>query len=139
MTKTNLIVAITILSLFALPGFGQREQSRRGQSPVATAGLPSSRYEIIGTFDSNEIPTTFRLDKFTGRVYRLDYCERGRPCWKELSPSDLPKFSDTKVRYQLFLNAGPFMRILLIEIDSGQTWSLGGEKGSEKWFPFLEP
>ena len=99
-----------------------------------------ARFEIIQTpFDR---ATTFRLDKFTGRIHRLGNCPKddstgSEKCWKEMIVVDASRgIVPNRPRFQIFID-GPLKMILLFQIETGQTWQYGIEP-TDKWYPFVE-
>ena len=107
---------------------------------ISTSTVDAARFEIIQpVYDRG---TTFRLDKFTGNVHRLGTCPKddtigSDKCWKEMIVVDLPKAGGAnRPRFQIVIN-GPLKLILLMQIETGQTWQYGIEP-LDKWFPFIE-
>jgi hypothetical protein len=102
-------------------------------------GEGSGRFEIIQVPQDRR--TTFRLDKFSGQIYRLGDCPKigvigSQKCWKEMIVVDLPAGMAARPRYQIVMN-GVLKMIMLIQAETGQTWQYGIEP-TEKWFPFVE-
>src|SRR5687768_10716777 len=72
-----------------------------------STGEASGRYEIIQVPQDRR--TTFRLDKFSGKVYRLGDCPKSdvigsQKCWKEMIVVDLPSGMAARPRYQIIIN-----------------------------------
>ncbi|MEP6788822.1 MAG: hypothetical protein ABJB40_10355 [Acidobacteriota bacterium] len=100
----------------------------------------SGRFEVIQPSYDNT--TTFRLDKYTGRVHRLATCPKddslgSDKCWKEMNVIDLPKIgAANRPRYQIVINV-PLKLIMLMQTDTGQSWQYGIEP-MDRWYPFTE-
>ncbi len=91
--------------------------------------------EGVGRFEIIQVPrdsrTTFRLDKFSGRIYRLGDCPKvdvigSQKCWKEMIVVDLPAGLAARPRYQIVIN-GLLKMIMLLQVETGQTWQYGIE------------
>ena len=114
--------------------------SQDDYTSISTSVADSSgRFEIIQVPQDRR--TTFRLDKFSGQVYRLGDCPKtavvgSQKCWKEMIVVDLPTGMTARPRYQIIMN-GVLKMIMLLQVETGQTWQFGIEP-TEKWYPFVE-
>jgi hypothetical protein len=111
---------------------------------VNTSVPATSRYEIVQAIQGRgPAVTTFKVDKYTGRVFNLASCPQRSYigmglCWKEMIVLELPKpASDAVVRYQLFAHGEGNRGVLLINVVTGQTWQFGVD-GPDKWTPLLD-
>lgn len=105
-----------------------------------STGMDSGRFEIIQK--PADRSTSFRLDKFTGRIDRLTTCNpdgtvRSHLCWKEMDVLELPETKIlTRPIYQIVINV-PRNDIFLLNIETGQTWQYGIEP-KDRWYPFKD-
>ncbi len=132
---TKLIVLISICFLTALNIAGQEDSF----SVSTSIGESSGRFEMIQV--PSDRRTTFRLDKYTGQVYRLGDCPKqsivgSQKCWKEMIVVDLPSGMAARPRYQIVIN-GVLKMIMLLHVETGQTWQYGIER-TDQWYPFVE-
>jgi len=132
--KTIFLLAALIL-FAALPAICQESVLIR-TSPADNSG----RFEVIQP--SYDVATTFRLDKYTGRIHRLTTCPKddsvgSEKCWKEMNVVDLPKTGPAnRPRYQIIINV-PLKLIMLMQVETGQSWQYGIEP-LDRWYPFTE-
>lgn len=132
---TRKILLISLFCAAAVSVLAQEDYP----SVSTSIGDNSGRFEII------QVPldrrTTFRLDKFSGQIYRLGDCPKqgiigSQKCWKEMIVVDLPASIAARPRYQIIVN-GVLKMILLLQAETGQTWQYGIEP-TDKWYPFVE-
>jgi len=114
------------------------------QRATVTSAIPdTARYEIIQAPEA--IRYTFKLDKFTGRVFQLADTSGGAKdlfAWQEMLVVDAPQNAITsrKARFQIFLSGIGIRFTFLLDVDTGKTWILAigtnsqGEK-SDVWIP----
>lgn len=108
---------------------------------IRTSAIENSgRFEVVRpSFDGS---TTFRLDKFTGRGYRLATCAKddgfgSDKCWKEMNVIDLPKqTSVNKPLYQIVIDTQQKF-IMLLQVETGRSWQYGIEP-MDRWYPFVD-
>ena len=131
----TIFFSVAVIVCFAASALAQESVLIR-TSPADNSG----RFEVIQpSYDSG---TTFRLDKYTGRIHRLTTCPKddsigSDKCWKEMNVIDLPKIGPAnRPRYQIIINV-PLKVIMLMQIDTGQSWQYGIEP-MDRWYPFTE-
>ena len=115
MNITPLLVAGLIWTCHVTP---LRAQSMPYQSTTAP---PQARYEILT--DPGHA-STYRLNRYTGRVDRLVVNANGKSAWQEMQIFDRPFVSNDRPRFQLVTSApdGTERTTLLVDTDNGKTW-----------------
>jgi hypothetical protein len=113
------------------------------QSPVdiyinQSSKIPEdARYEIVqSTINARG---TFKLDRFTGKVYQFVMNEDSTNRWQEIPRTFNPKDGATvkgKPNYQLFLSGLTRRFDFLLNVRTGATWEIMvDENGNESWEP----
>jgi hypothetical protein len=103
-----------------------------------------ARYEIIQS--TIGVWWTFRLDRFTGRVFQLVETSNKQNAWREMRVADLVTNAspEKRVRFQLVTSTIAARETYLIDLDTGKTWSpitLTNDNGKELdtyWRAFVE-
>jgi hypothetical protein len=101
-----------------------------------TTTLPSdARYEIV----QSPLATkwTFRLDRYTGRVYQLVKTKNDNLAWEAMlieGHYDVPK--PDRPRFAIFSSGLAARHTFLMDSDTGQTWVLGTTLGATMWLKF---
>ena len=109
-------------------------------SPVAGA-----RYEIVQS--ELAVKATFRLDRFTGRIWELVKTADSDNAWQEteVHAHPLADKGSSRPHFQIFTSGIALRNTFLIDTDSGQTWTLvtgksksadGSEYEYRAWQPF---
>ena len=114
------ILHILLAGLLCLSVFPAVAQTERYQ-PVDKTSLEGSRYEIvIPTRD--EIPSIFKLDKYTGDVWELpnDLVLPHKPTLFTREPSENDIVKEGMVNYQLL--AVSSTEIYLVNLNTGILW-----------------
>ena len=111
-----------------------------------TTTNPGSRFELIQS--PLAAKWTFRLDRFTGRVWQLVKTKDDDSTWEDMPVIGLPKLqSATRARFQLFTSGLAARHTFLLDSDTGKTWIVVTGKGKNKdgsefdynaWQPFVE-
>jgi hypothetical protein len=105
------------------------------EDPVAhqhTTAPSNSRYELIQS--SLAARLTFRLDKFTGRVWQMVKTSDDETAWQEMPVLGLVKTSTaTRSHFQIFLSGIAVRHSFLIDTDTGTTWQavVSKQKGAD--------
>jgi len=132
---------LLVLTYFVSPVHSQDTPSDIHQATTLPAG---ARFEIV----QSELAAkwTFKLDRFTGRVYQLVKTKDGDPAWEETEVIGRSEGSQsTKARYQIFTSGIAARFTFLIDNDTGKTWQLltskeqlpgGTEQENHTWQPF---
>lgn len=111
------IVAITLFAISTLAS-GQNYPSPAHQQTTTNAG---SRFEILQS--PLAAKWTFRLDRFTGRVWQLVVTKNEENSWEEMLVNGSPKIqSPTRPRFQLFTSGLAARHTFLLDSDTGKTW-----------------
>ena len=88
-----------------------------------TATPTDARYEIVQSPIIARL--CFRLDRFSGEVSQLVTTRDGAFAWEDMKVVNLPTIvGPTKPRFQVFTSGILARCTLLIDTDSGMTWSL---------------
>ena len=132
-----------LLFVLAIPVFGQDYPSPAHQM---TSAIPGARFEIIQSPIAAK--WSFRLDRYTGRIWQLVKTKDDDNGWEETLVFGLPKIqSATRPRFQLFTSGIAARHTFLLDSESGKTWCLTSNKGKDKdgiqydynsWQPFVE-
>ncbi len=151
--ELGLFLLVALFAAFAQPPSAAQDSNGNGTKTDKhnyihyTTALPAdARYEVI----QSEIAArwTFRLDRFTGQVYKLGQIESGQIVWEKMPVWKLPKTENpSKPRFQLFVSGFSAGISLLIDTYTGKTWGLGVQELKTKknetiavtgWFPVKE-
>jgi hypothetical protein len=140
MKSAALGVAFIALSGLA---FGQDSAT---PSHERTSLPASARFQILQS--PLAAKWTFRLDKYSGRVWQLVKTRQDDNTWEEMPVINLPKVSSPpKPRFQLFTSGLAARHTFLLDSDTGKTWMVvsGKRKRSDgtqydvnAWQPFEE-
>jgi hypothetical protein len=116
------------------------------QSPQLTSTPPGARYEVVQS--TIAVKATFRLDRYTGRVWELVRTNKDQNTWQQTRVYDLPQMPGAnRPRFQLFTSGIAIRHTFLIDADTGKTWVLvtgkekdrdGAELEYRAWEPFAE-
>ena len=140
----RLLLLQLIVTMLVLYGTTSAQERDEHLPPSSTSVVSDARYEILRAiltpkFDILHVYLTLKLDKYTGRVFRLDEKEEGTPVWEEVVRLDhkLDKTANkNKINYQIY-NSGDFKSVYLININTGASWFLfeDKEKNVSYWSP----
>ena len=109
---------------------GQEAPPRAQTSAPDTARFEIVRLTIPGVW-------TFRLDKYTGAVWRIVKTIDGDLTWEGTPVLNLPRAGiDMRVRYQIFASGLVGKDTFLLNIETGQTWVLTSFKKESKEIVF---
>lgn len=141
--KTKKIVAFLAFCAVSATAVSQDYPSPSSQQ---TSANPGARYEIIQS--PLAAKWTFRLDRFSGRVWQLVKTKDNDSTWEEMSVYELPKLaSASRARFQLFTSGLAARHTFIVDSDSGKTWLLvtgkrtnndGTDSQVSSWQPFAE-
>lgn len=136
----------TLVITFALLGTGAIAIAQDYPSPPhqQTSPNPGARFEVLQS--PLAARWTFRLDRFTGRVWQLVKTQDDDSTWEEMPVFELTKLqSPNRPRFQLFTSGLAARHTFLIDSDSGKTWVVVTGKSKRKdgteyeynaWQPF---
>ncbi len=129
MKKTLLLLAF----LYFANSYSQLER----QQAVTTSQV-GGRYEIL----QSEIKrnNTFKLDKYTGKVYMFVSTSLDWYAWQEVQKSNarLDTIIPDKINYQLFMGGISAKDCFLLNINTGTTWMLVVDKSGNYSFDIFE-
>ena len=119
----NKILVTACFILASLVSFAQRYTEKQAVFTSQTGG----RYEIVQSDIRRSL--TFRLDKYTGEVYRLVVKQNDEFCWEYVKIYDQDKvdrdhYDNTEITYQLYLGGIAVADCFLLNIKTGDTWQL---------------
>ena len=116
------------------------------QSHQLTSTPAGARFEVLQS--TLAAKWTFRLDRFTGRVWLLVKTADDDNAWEEMQVYQRPETpSPTRARFQLFTSGLAARHTFLIDGDSGKTWVVVVGKRKDKngkefevnaWQPFAQ-
>lgn len=140
MTRSLSLVSVVLVAAAAFPALA--DVGDHTGIPQASATPPSGRYEIVRS--SLFARLTFKLDKFTGRVWELVERKDEQLAWEPMevaSPSQVPQTS-TVPRFQISLSGILARDSFLLDSLSGTVWIYTvatdpqtGENGRRFWTP----
>lgn len=132
------------LSLAAVSGAAWAQDAN--PSHQLTSPVPGGRFEIVQS--PLAAKWTFRLDRYTGRVWQLVKTKEDDNSWEEMPVENLPKGSgQAKPRFQLFSSGIAARFTFLLDAETGRTWvvvtgkrkrSDGTEYEVSRWAAFDE-
>ena len=135
---SKIVLAVCTLWLSALGCLAQAKIIRSAETTLPD----SARFQIINPEKEGVTTPLFRLDRYSGQVFRLSSCAKdaklgSEKCWREMTVVDLPNAGPVvHPRFQIYVGGTPQM-ILLMQVDSGATWQYG-VADPDKWYPFIE-
>lgn len=107
---------------------------------------PNARYEVVQSTLAARL--TFRLDRFTGRVWQIVRTKDDDTAWEEMQVRETPKLQNpNRPRFQLFTSGIAARHTFLIDGDTGKTWLVvnskkkgidGSQTDESVWQPFAE-
>lgn len=121
----NRILVIACFMLVSLYAFSQT-----GRQSVTTSQT-GGRYEIVQSEIMRSL--TFKLDKYTGEVYKLVKVDEEEFDWKSIRIYDHEKvdpdcYRNEEITYQLFMGSKMAEDCFLLNIETGDTWQLMHDK-----------
>lgn len=131
--------------LIGLISLGAQADDRQTPSHQSTSAIQGSRYELVQS--QLAARWTFRLDRYTGRVYQLVLTKDDENHWDEMLVVGLPKGSAAKARFQMFTSGLAARHTFLLDTETGKTWTIvsgtikrkdGGEQEFVSWQPFAD-
>jgi hypothetical protein len=88
-----------------------------------TTAPSAARYEIVES--TITVRDTYRLDRYTGRVWRIVKSKDDETLWEEMSVRELPQTGDTSSpRFQIFLSGIVAKISFLLDTKTGKTWQV---------------
>ncbi len=116
------------------------------RSHQLTSTPAGARYEVLQS--TLAAKWTFRLDRFTGRVWQLVKTADDDNTWEEMQVYERPGTQNpTRARFQLFTSGLAARHTFLIDGDTGKTWVVvvgkrkdkdGNEFEINSWQPFAQ-
>ncbi|MDY6903962.1 MAG: hypothetical protein SWH61_04675 [Thermodesulfobacteriota bacterium] len=112
----------------------------------STAPPEDARYEIVQS--QLAVKWTFKLDRYTGKIYQLAATEEGLAIWGEMLVWDAPDHkAGKKPRYQIMTSGLTTAHSFLLDTETGKTWLLTERTLTSKegkpldvrgWFPIKD-
>lgn len=140
MTRT-----LAFLCTFWLPA-AVLAQDRFTPPHQLTTPASTARFEVIQS--PLVAKWTFRLDRYSGRVWQLVKTRDDDTTWEEMPVIDRPQIQPpSRPRFQLFSSGLAARHTFLIDGDTGKTWLIttgkrkradGTEYDLVLWQPFIE-
>lgn len=122
-----------MLLLFVLLSFSNIYSQLQKYQAVATSQV-GGRYEII----QSEIKriNTFKLDKYTGKVYVFVTTKSDWYAWQEVNKSnvELDTTIPERINYQIFMGGILAKDCFLLNINTGATWLLVEDKKTANYY-----
>lgn len=104
--------------MVCLPLWAQESPSRLHQH---TTSPPNARFEVLQS--TLAVRHTFRIDRFSGRVWQLVRTKADDNAWEEMPVIDLPKLAaPMRARFQLFTSGFAARHTFLFDTDTGKSW-----------------
>ena len=126
---SNGLIALLLSVFCSLPDTAIAQQLVKG-APQTTMPPADARYEILQS--PLAARWTFRLDRYTGRVYQLVKMQEGGAAWEPMLVEGIPEISrPDRPRFVIFTSGLAARHTFLMDSDTGQTWMLGTVTSSE--------
>ena len=124
-------IAILLVTLLASAASLAADVDVNVRSSQATTAPPGARFEILQSTIAAK--ATFRLDRYTGRVWELAKTKDDETVWQETRVLDRPQIqTPTRPRFQIFTSGLALRHTFMIDGDTGRTWLLVTGKEKEK-------
>lgn len=127
-------------------GLAVADQDFPPPSHQQTSTNPGARFEILQS--PLAARWTFRLDRFTGRVWQMVKTNGDDSTWELMPAFEFPKLaSASRPRFQLFTSGLAARHTFLLDSDSGKTWMVATGKRKNRdgveyeynaWQPFAD-
>ena len=126
---------VFLVGICHVPLNGQHTPTNSSTTPA-----PQARYEIL--LADPIYGSTYRLDRYTGRVDRL-VKTTGDYAWQEMAVPDRDEQPTNRPRFQMFTSGSDTSQrvTFLIDSDTGKTWradwdrGTGGARTNQVWTP----
>lgn len=141
MTRTSIGVAV-----FSVCCGLARAGDLPPQPPQSTSASPAARFELVqSTLAAN---WTFRLDRYSGRIWKLVKKNDDDSGWEEMRVMGLPRDQFVaKPHFQVTTSGLVARHTFLIDNDTGKTWAIvidklkdhdGAEHEVDVWRPLVD-
>lgn len=139
---------LRLFTAFALSASLVDVSAQESPKPIHQQTTPplNARYELVQSTLAARL--TFRLDRFTGRVWQLVRTKDDDNMWEEMTVLERPPApTNTRARYLIFTSGLAARYTFLIDTETGKSWIVVSSKrknqdGSEYdvslWQPFAE-
>ena len=145
MQRISISVVGASLALLCLP-LKAEDIDVTVRSHQMTSSPAGARFEVLQSTLAAKL--TFRLDRFTGRVWQLVKTANDENTWEEMQVYEKPSVqSPTRPRFQLFTSGLAARHTFMLDGDSGKTWVVvvgkrtdkdGNEFEINSWQPFAQ-
>lgn len=100
----------------------------------------NSRYELLQPNGEYGSLFTIMLDKYEGKISRLEKRDTGEFYWSQMfvddHPDDVKK--EQSVNYQVFFSADGVLLTFLVNVNTGATWRLSKDNTYGLWWSIIE-
>lgn len=137
---------VVVLVVFGVTGPLAADVDVTLRSHQLTTTPPGARFEVMQS--TLAARWTFRLDRYTGRVWQLVKTKDDDNAWEEMRIIDRPQVqSPSRARFQLFTSGLAARHTFLLDGDTGRTWLVVTGKSKDKdgveteyhaWQPFAD-
>jgi hypothetical protein len=144
MKSRSIVVLVSALATIQASDASDVDVTVRSSQQTTTP--QSARFEVVQS--TLAAKATFRLDRYTGRLWELVKTSDDENAWQETRVHKLPQVqSPNRPRFQVFTSGLALRHTFLIDSDTGKTWVLVTGKEKEKdgtefeyraWQPFAE-
>lgn len=143
MPRWSLVPIALSLALVAGLAVAQSEPRPIHHQTSPPAG---ARFEVLQSTIAARF--TYRLDRYTGRIWQLVRTSKDENAWEEMDVTGLPRSSSaTRPRFQLITSGIAARHTFLLDTDTGKSWVVvlvnrkaadGTEVEVTVWQPFAE-
>jgi len=137
--------ALLVIVLLASNGYAA-DVDVNVHSHQLTTPPPGARFEVLQS--TLAARWTFRLDRYTGRIWQLVKTTDDENTWEEMRVFERSQIqSPTRPRFQLFTSGLAARHTFLLDGDTGRTWVVVTGKSKDKdgnevehhaWQPFAD-
>jgi hypothetical protein len=137
---------VAALVLFSATGALASDVDVTLRTHQLTTSPPGARFEVLQS--TLAARWTFRLDRYTARVWQLVKTKDDDNTWDEMKVFERPQIqTPNRARFQLFTSGLAARHTFLLDGDTGRTWIVVTGKSKDKegteieyhaWQPFAE-
>ena len=129
------MILVSIMMSFGFQCFSQ-QNSEHFSSMVPS----NSRYELLQPKGEYGSLFTIMLDKYEGKISRLEKSDTGYFYWDQMfiddHPDDMKK--EQSVNYQIFFSADGVLLTFLVNVNTGATWRLVKDNSTGLWWSTIK-
>lgn len=131
-TGADVMKSSMVALCLALGAASSWAQDRAAVIHEQTSPVPGARFEVLQSTIAAR--WTFRLDRYTGRIWQLVKTKEDDNAWEEMPVAGLPQVAATaRPRFQLFASGLAARHTFLLDTDTGRTWVVvrGTRRGAD--------